>query len=362
MKKTALTLLKAVVSIGILVYIFTKVVNIGSFWTNLKQANPFFFAAAVVGYLLVQTLSAYRWHLLLRPQNIEISFAKTLGFYFLGMYFNFFLPSSIGGDVFRIYYLNKETSRLSASTASVFIDRDVGMGGLMVLATAVAAIAGTRVNGFPLAPIFALISVAFIAANLALFYRPTYNLIHRLLKLCRMKRADEKVERLFESVNSYRGKWKLLTITMIISIGVQLGCALVNVLSASSIQLNTRHGLIDYLIFIPTIGLIGMVPISINGTGWREMSYILLFQSVATDANSDTAAAKAATLAFLWLGVVVITALPGGVIYLLQGSGGKRAATQGGAGASGKNVGPGLEKKESILPRQSSENEPVSTL
>src|SRR5258708_210604 len=185
MKKTALTLLKAVVSIGILVYIFTKVVDIRHFWTNLKEANLLFFAAAVIAYLLVQTLSAYRWHLLLRPQNIDISFPKTLGFYFLGMYFNFFLPSSIGGDVFRIYYLNKEIGRLSASTASVFIDRDVGMGGLMIMATVVAGAARTKVNGFPLAPIFALISVAFVAANLALFYRPTYNLIHRLLKMSR---------------------------------------------------------------------------------------------------------------------------------------------------------------------------------
>src|SRR5215470_16582149 len=127
MKKTALTLLKAVVSIGILVYIFTKVVDIRHLWANLKQANISFFIAAVLVYFMVQTLSAYRWYLMLGPQNIEIGFLKILAFYYLGMYFNFFLPSSIGGDVFRIYYLNKETGRLSASTASVFFDRDVGM-------------------------------------------------------------------------------------------------------------------------------------------------------------------------------------------------------------------------------------------
>jgi uncharacterized membrane protein YbhN (UPF0104 family) len=163
--------------------------------------------------------------------GIDTGLPKILAFYYLGMYFNFFLPSAIGGDVFKVYYLNKETGRLGASTASVFLDRDVGMGGLLIAATLVAAYGGIRIppeNGVLLAPLFALIGVAFIAANLAIFYRPSYDLLHRALSLFKMKRADEKVERLFESVNSYRGGWGLCAVTLIISLGVQVGCAFVN--------------------------------------------------------------------------------------------------------------------------------------
>src|SRR6185436_4065681 len=200
MKKSVLLLLKIVFSVGILVYIFTRVVDLGDLWVNLRDASVSFLVAAVAVYFVVQTLSAYRWYLLLKPLDIDIGFPKILSLYYLGMYFNFFLPSAIGGDVFKVYYLNKETGRLSASTASVFIDRDIGMGGLLIAATLVAAYGGTRIppeNGVLLAPLFALIGVAFIAANLALFYRRSYNLLHRLLSLFRMKRADEKVENLF---------------------------------------------------------------------------------------------------------------------------------------------------------------------
>src|SRR5215216_3901318 len=159
MKKTVLTLLKIVVSLGILTYIFTKVIDIRHLWANLKEADVSFIIAAILFYFLVQTLSAWRWYLLVKPQGIEVPFSKILAFYFLGMYFNFFLPSAIGGDVFKVYYLNKETNRLSASTASVFFDRDIGMGGLVLVAILVSVLNGTSVKGVALAPIFILIGL-----------------------------------------------------------------------------------------------------------------------------------------------------------------------------------------------------------
>lgn len=347
MKKSVLLLLKVVFSVGILVYIFTRVVNLGDLWSNLRGANFSYLAAAVAVYFLVQTLCAYRWYLLLKPLDIETSFSKILSLYYLGMYFNFFLPSAIGGDVFKVYYLNKETGRLSASTASVFLDRDVGMGGLLIAATLVAAYGGTRIppeNGVLLAPLFALIGVAFVAANLAIFYRPSYNLLHRLLSLFRMKQADERVEHLFESVNSYRGEWALGATTLIISLGVQIGGVAVNMLAAASIGLTTKNGWIDYMVFIPAIGLIGMIPLSVNGAGWREASYILLFTSVGAEAH------QAATLSLLWLGIMVVTSLPGGIIYIARG------------GRSREN-GPGDESRAIAAPlNHAREEEPISTI
>jgi len=357
MKKSALLLLKVVFSVGILAYIFTKVVNIGDLWANLREASVSYLVAAIAVYFAVQTLSAYRWYLLLKPLDIDTSFSKILSLYYLGMYFNFFLPSAIGGDVFKVYYLHKETGRLSASTASVFLDRDIGMGGLLLAATLVAAYGGTRIppdNGVPLAPLFALVGVAFLAANLALFYPPSYNLLHRLLSLFRMKRADVKVARLFDSVNAYRGQWRLGAVTLIISLGVQVGCAVVNMLAASAIGLRTQHGWIDYMVFIPAIGLIGMIPLSVNGAGWREWSYILLFQSVAIGVSADHAKHQAATLSLLWLGVMVVTSLPGGIIYVARGGRGKETEPLSG-GAPG-------EARSISTPLSPSHEKPISTI
>src|SRR5262249_60205702 len=104
------------------------------------------------------------------------------------------------------------------------------------------------------------------------------------------------------------------------SVGVQVGCVLVNTLCASAIGMHTRHGWLDFMVFIPAIGLVSMIPVSVNGTGWREASYILLFQSVITDPDQTHAAAQAATLALLWLGGTVIWSFAGGIIYFLEGA------------------------------------------
>lgn len=313
MKKFAFTMIKIAVSVGLYVYIFSKI-DMGHLWGILKEANLWYFVAAVGVYFSIQALSAYRWYLLLKPLEIRLPYTKLLSFTLMGMFFNNFMPTGIGGDVFRIYYLRKETRRLSPATASVFFDRDLGMAGLLIIATLAATFAGTTFKGVWLAPLFGLVALIFAAANLALFYRPTYNLLHRLLMLFRMKEADQRVEHLFESVNSYRGQWGLIAVTIVMSLIVQLGCSMVNILSAESISLQTQGGWINYLVFIPAIGLITMVPVSVNGMGWREFSYLVLFGSVGASE------AEATALAFLWLGVLVITSLPGAMIYALLGS------------------------------------------
>jgi hypothetical protein len=317
-KKTAIQVLKIAVSLSLYIFIFWKV-GIADLWNELKSAELPYFVAGVLIYFAIQGLSAYRWYLMLKPLNIKTRYSRLLSYYFLGMFFNFLMPTAIGGDVFRIYYLNKETRRLSASTASVFIDRDIGMAGLVLVAALVATFAGISLEGVPLGPVFWLILAAFMMANLALFYRPTYNLLHKLLAFFKMKRADERVEHLFESFNSFRGQWGILTSALLLSIFVQIGCAFVNLLAAYSIDMTTSNGWIDYLIFVPTIGLITMAPISVNGMGLREGAYIILFTRVMQGTDPEAAQHKAAALAFLWLGITVLTSLPGGIIYALRG-------------------------------------------
>ncbi|HLG18082.1 MAG TPA: lysylphosphatidylglycerol synthase transmembrane domain-containing protein [Blastocatellia bacterium] len=355
MKKTVTTALKIAVSLALYVYIFSKI-HIGDLWSILKTADASYLLAAVAVYALIQALSAYRWYLLLRPVDLNAGYSKLLSFYFLGMFFNFLLPTAIGGDVFRVYFLHKETGKLSPSTASVFVDRDLGMAALLLVATVVAAVAGTRFNGVPLAPMFGLVVIAFVAANLAIFYRPTYNLLHKMLALFRLKKADEKVDRLYQSVNSYRGEWGLMSTAIVLSVAVQIGCVVVNVLAAASIGVRTDNGWVDYLVFIPAIGLISMVPLSLNGMGWREVSYLVLFHSVGVSEQG------AAALAFLWLGVLVATSLPGGIILILRGRRGERTLPPRDEILAGDDAGQGRAEQLLDLAGQASGEESVPSI
>lgn len=321
MKKYAVMALKIGISVGLYAYILSKV-NIAHLWETAKHAQASYFVAALAGYFLIQALSAYRWYVLLAPLGLRVSFWRILAVYFLGMYSSLFLPSTIGGDVLRIYYLHKDARNLSGAAATVFLDRDMGLAALLAMAIVASVAAGTTFKGVPLWPIFGFITIGFTAINLALFYRPTYNLLHQLMKLLRLKKVDEKIERMFVSVSSYRRHPGAMVKAALISVPIQLGGVFINALAGASIGLTTRHGFVDYLVFIPAISLIMMNPISVNGMGWREEAYIVLFMSAGASYDQST------VLSLLWLAVVVLSSLPGGLVYFLEGIGKKAAPSE----------------------------------
>jgi uncharacterized protein (TIRG00374 family) len=319
MKKALTLAVKIGVSLALYVYIFRKV-DVATLWQKTRAADPIYVVAAILVYLLVQIISAYRWYCLLTPLKIRVPFSRIVGLYFVGMFSSLFLPAVIGGDVVKIYYLNREAGSLTEATTSVFLDRDLGLAALLAIAVIAAGCGGTRFNGVPLAPVFGLIIIGFALANLALFYRPTYSLLHKALKLFRLKKSDEKVERLFKSFNTYRGHAGVIAMALALSVVIQIGGIAVNIAAGAGIGLHTDRGFVDYLVFIPAISLISMIPVSINGMGWREAAYIMLFTSAGGEESS------AAMLALLWLVVLVVTSLPGGLIYVFQGMSKKRDA------------------------------------
>src|SRR5262249_8660901 len=88
---------------------------------------------AVGGYLLAQLASAWRWHLLARVVGLAGPLLDYLRYYFVGMFFNLVLPTSVGGDVVRVWYLARQEGpapplgRGLAAFVSVLADRFNGV-------------------------------------------------------------------------------------------------------------------------------------------------------------------------------------------------------------------------------------------
>src|SRR5262249_15334701 len=86
--------------------------------------------AAVGLYLITQGVSAIRWQLLAAPLGFWQPLRRSTAFYFIGRYFNLVLPTSVGGDVVRAWYLDGGSRRRLLAFLSVFVDR---LSGLLVL-------------------------------------------------------------------------------------------------------------------------------------------------------------------------------------------------------------------------------------
>ena len=84
---------------------------------------------AAVAFLLINAslfLRAYRWQLLLRGLGVQMGFGRLVALYFVGNFFNAFLPSGFGGDAVRVVEVAQEVgSEVAAGT--VFLDRFTGL-------------------------------------------------------------------------------------------------------------------------------------------------------------------------------------------------------------------------------------------
>ncbi|MCS7159733.1 MAG: lysylphosphatidylglycerol synthase transmembrane domain-containing protein, partial [Gemmatales bacterium] len=86
-------------------------------------------------YAVAQVLSSWRWHWLAQSLGLEVTIGRLVQLYFVGMFFNLFLPTSMGGDVVRSWLL----TRLPAGTsfgqafASVISERLNGLVALLLL-------------------------------------------------------------------------------------------------------------------------------------------------------------------------------------------------------------------------------------
>ena len=145
MKKIITTLLKAGVSIAILVYLF-RTIDFAEVWLLFKNVHVEYLAVALGLYLLGQVFCAYRWKLVASVMGFQNSFREFFTYYFIGVFFNLFLPTAIGGDVGKCYYLGKENKKVLRAVVSVLADRGTGL----IVLVIIAGISLTMVNGITL--------------------------------------------------------------------------------------------------------------------------------------------------------------------------------------------------------------------
>jgi len=121
------TVLKVLLSALSLWLVFRQI-DSRQLWQVLSQVHPGQLLLALGLYLVSRVLGAERLRLLFRQIGLELGLRPSLKLYWLGMYYNLFLPGGIGGDGYKVYLLNRLTGLpvKSLVTASL-LDRVLGL-------------------------------------------------------------------------------------------------------------------------------------------------------------------------------------------------------------------------------------------
>lgn len=133
LKKLLINFAKIFISIALLYFVFQKIPfrEVTVLWT---KTNVFYLGMAAILFLASQIISTKRLELYFKANDFNLSFRSNLELYFLGMFYNFFIPGGIGGDAYKVYLLHKNFGWSAKKiTSSLFNDRLSGLLAICVL-------------------------------------------------------------------------------------------------------------------------------------------------------------------------------------------------------------------------------------
>lgn len=292
MKKAGLLALKLTVTVGLLAYLFSRI-EVGSVARLMAGAAWGWVIAGFFLYLALQGLCAWRWLLLARVLNLNGTWSRFVRYYYVGMFFNLFLPTGVGGDVYRCYYVARSASDWRRAIISVLADRGVGFATLCAIA-ATATVAFGRVS-LPSWMAWAL--AAGVVALLALL------VVGLAAKgpLASIRESAPLVVEFFRRPGT-------LVFVAGLSFVLQSLVVVVNILLAVALGLDVP--VVFYFILIPLIAVATMIPVSLNGLGVREGAFVFFLAQVGVPE------AQALSLALLWLVILIASSAIGGLVWL----------------------------------------------
>ncbi len=283
-------------------------IDIGSVLVRLSTTRIRYVVAGVVVYGLGQMLSAYRWYLLTTASRLSVPYKRLLHFYFIGMFFNHLLPTIVGGDAVKAILLSRETGSPMQSTATVFMERNLGLFALLAISVVASWSApATTLKGLSLPAATLLLFLGYLAVNAVLLTSPAYRLVDRLLRLTPLAGLGPRAVSVYDAFARYKRARATMVAGLAISIVFQLIVIVVVFLNTRALGQDVPAAALA--VFVPLISLAGMIPVSINGLGVRDALYLLFFGRLGLTAD------VAVSLAFLYLAVTIVASLPGGVLY-----------------------------------------------
>jgi uncharacterized membrane protein YbhN (UPF0104 family) len=292
--------IRVVVSAGLGAYILAAEVTAGDIHAAVRGVRLDLVAAAILIYLAGQGLSAVKWWMLGRSVGFEQPLGSYVRFYLIGMFFNVFGPSTVGGDLVRGLYLGSGR-RAGLALGSVMFDRLSGLAVLMALGS-VALLVSPQYQ-FP-----GPVTVTLVAGGVALL-AGWWTLPRLVALLPPHHRIRRHVEH--DLAPFWRDRPLLLRVVLV-SLSFHLSQAVLQYVLTRAAGVGVPFGYC--LVFHPVLSVLTALPISVGGIGVREGGYLYFLGRVGVD---EPAAIAVGLL--LWLVTLTGGAL-GGIVFLASGA------------------------------------------
>jgi uncharacterized protein (TIRG00374 family) len=314
MKKRLGALVRLLVSVGILAYLFNGIfhkealdyfeahsidpdslnwverarivwdVGPEALWHEFQRIDPLWFAAAIICAGMPVVLGMVRWRWVLHVQGLDVKFWRLLSITFIGAFWNAFALGTTGGDVVKAWYVAHETHHKKAEAiATVVVDRLIGLLVLFVIALVMMAIFYKRVFDDPKLFWFSMATLGVVLftviGTIVGLWRGFVDKLPGLRSLLQRLPKYDMLRRMVDAYRVYASHPAILAKTVLISFPVHFFSMLSIWCVGRGLGVQSAK-FTDYFLYLPIINSVTAVPITISGFGVREGMYVKMFHEV----------------------------------------------------------------------------------
>ena len=320
MKDKLLNVLKVAISLGLVIFIFTRPEIRNVDWATVLAELRFWpWLLGLAIYFIAIGFNVLKWQYLLRTLDLHIPFPSLYRYNLVGLFFALLPLSMVGGDIARGWDLARHTEGRAAEVAvSVLVDRLVGLAGFL-LASVLGLAAAVLVLGRPelgwLLATLGAVLLGFLLALAALISQRLRGLVERLFNLGPLKRFLSLYQKLSDSVQGYRTHVGALFVALGIQLLTVLTTCVVNYLAA--VATGTDAPLAWVLVLTPLTAFAPFLPSIASGLGWNQGVFYVLYVELAQlgGSNPEAFAGSVLLMSLAMQAIIILSGLPGAALW-----------------------------------------------
>ena len=305
--KVPLIVAKILLSVALFAYVVAKV-SPKDIWAITRRVEPSLLLLSAGLLFFSNVVGSWLWARLLRARGVEIPYRKAASYYFVGLFFNNFLPSNIGGDILRISDASKHATHVSPVFSATLMDRLIGVLTIAFVAVLASFAALDRVHMVAIYIMIFLVFLVSLGLFLSIFSRKVLMMFEWPFRILGLRTIERAIARLMDDLHEFKGQGSALVVAIAASTLVQIMRILVHYTVGLAVGARVAMG--SYFLFVPVLAAAVSLPISMNGLGIREGAGVVLFQ-MAGMTNE-----QAFMVPFLTYVISVVISLLGGLIFL----------------------------------------------
>lgn len=296
-----------------LISVFVYSYDLSKLWGLLSGLNIPLYLISL--YLVISGvfLSTFKWSILLKVLGITLPYLQLLRLYYIGCFFNMFLPGAISGDIMRLELFRKKTGRLMRGGISVITERFSGILALWAIASVSFLFNHELFSGLSIRYLlFIIVLITSITLVSILFFSTTKKVLYFIaskLESLNLTIASNPFRKILVLADVMISSKHSMIKVFIISLVFQILSIVVKIIISLALGVEIDWWL--FFLLTPITTTLLMIPITFQGIGLREWSHVVLFGMVSVPTHDILAVS---TLVF---SLIIVNSLFGGIVYIL---------------------------------------------